>query len=281
MPASPPDRHDEMTLEPLSPTRAFRPQRRQRRMLNGATACPRSTQSDAHVTRPPQRKASPSSPRWRRRAEAGAKRSCAATHSTSHLGGAVLSCAEPLWSTPCRDGSCRLRPSTGDWQRMSWSISARPPPQGAIAASTTCRSFWPSPRARRRAGGHECYAEIYTRDRHLGASMRRWPWTRPGQDRPATSRSSTRCRSAPTAAGLRSGFMAGDPALVAMTLRCAPMAAPRFPFPSRRRRRRCGARTHPSDCEWYARLPLAEQIGTTASVLQPVGAFPVADGGDG
>ena len=207
----PPDRQRrDRRLEPLSAQPGHsRPQRRHRRMAEPALPPARGPARSGCSTssRPPAaRKASTSSPRWRRRSRRRApSRSWRCPTRSIRPISAAPCCRAPsrCWSTPMpRPASCPT--STPSTRRRGsgcrWSISARPPTRRAPSpASTTCRSFWPSA-----ASTTPCWRSMSATPRSTPASRRparsrrRWRWTRPGaRIRSATSRSSIRSPSAP------------------------------------------------------------------------------------
>jgi N-succinyldiaminopimelate aminotransferase len=110
----------------------------------------------------------------------------------------------------------------------------------------------------------ECYAEIYTGEPPPGAleaalAMDTTGGTDPFKNLAVFHSLSKRSN----AAGLRSGFMAGDPRLVAMTLRWRTYGGPQIPFAVQKASAALWREeTHPLQTrEWYAKnFRVAEQI---------------------
>ncbi len=154
----------------------------------------------------------------------------------AYLGGAVMSGAEPLLVNapqsngflPDYDGI-----ATATWQRMTVAYLCSPAnPQGAIASREYLQRLL---RLCRRhdtvLAVDECYAEIYTGDAPPGALEAALEIDETGGSDPFRNLvvfHSLSKRS--NAAGLRSGFVAGDPRYVAMILRWRTYGGPQIPI---------------------------------------------------
>lgn len=187
----------------------------------------------------------------------------------AYLGGAVLSGAEPLLvNAPASNGFLPDYEGIDEatWRRLSVVYLCSPAnPQGAIASEEYLQ------RLIRLCRKHdtvlavdECYAEIYT-----GAPP-------PGGLEAALAIDETRgvdpfrnlvvfhsLSKRSNAAGLRSGFVAGDPKLVAMILRWRTYGGPQIPFAVQKASAALWREeTHPVQTRgWYAKnFRVAEQI---------------------
>lgn len=166
----------------------------------------------------------------------------------AYLGGAVLSGAEPLLVNASAETGFLPDFDTIDeatWQRMSVVYLCSPAnPQGAIASIDYLQKLIAKCRVYDCVlAVDECYAEIYTREAPVGALEAALAMDDTGGKDPFRNVvvfHSLSKRS--NAAGLRSGFMAGDPRQVAMLLRWRTYGGPQIPLPSRRHRPPCGAR---------------------------------------
>jgi N-succinyldiaminopimelate aminotransferase len=154
----------------------------------------------------------------------------------AYLGGAVLSGAEPLLvNANAETGFLPDFESVDEatWKRMSVVYLCSPAnPQGAIAGIDYLQKLLAKCREHDAVlAVDECYAEIYTREPPPGAleaalAMDTTGGTDPFRNLAVFHSLSKRSN----AAGLRSGFMAGDPRLVAMTLRWRTYGGPQMPF---------------------------------------------------
>jgi N-succinyldiaminopimelate aminotransferase len=110
----------------------------------------------------------------------------------------------------------------------------------------------------------ECYAEIYTGEAPVGALQAALAMDETGGKDPFRNLAVFHSLSKRSnAAGLRSGFMAGDPKLVAMTLRWRTYGGPQIPFAVQKASAALWREeTHPLETrEWYRRnFRVAEQI---------------------
>ena len=166
----------------------------------------------------------------------------------AYLGGAVLSGAEPLLVNA--DAATGFLPDflsidEATWQRMAVVYLCSPAnPQGAIASLDYLQKLLALCRKHDAVlAVDECYAEIYTGQPPVGGLEAALAMDETGGKDPFRNLAVFHSLSKRSnAAGLRSGFMAGDPRLVAMMLRWRTYGGPQIPSPSRRRRRRCGAR---------------------------------------
>ena len=188
----------------------------------------------------------------------------------AYLGGAVLSGAEPLLVNanaetgflPDFDEHRRgdVEAHVGRLSLLARQSAGRHRQHGLSAEAASAM-----PRARHRAGGRR----MLRRDLHQRAagrrrSRRRWRWTRPGGKDPFRNLAVFHSLSKRSnAAGLRSGFMAGDPRLVAMMLRWRTYGGPQIPFAVQKASAALWREeTHPLETrEWYRKnFRVAEQI---------------------
>ncbi len=187
----------------------------------------------------------------------------------AYLGGAVLSGAEPLLVNA--DASNGFLPDyegldEATWKRLTVVYLCSPAnPQGAIASKDYLQ------RLLRQCRQHdvvlaidECYAEIYTGEPPAGALAAALEIDETGGRDPfrnLTVFHSLSKRS--NAAGLRSGFVAGDPRLVAMILRWRTYGGPQIPIAVQKASAALWRdEAHPVETrEWYRRnFRVAEQI---------------------
>ena len=155
----------------------------------------------------------------------------------AYLGGAVMSGAEPLLVNAPRVERLPARLSTrldeATWQRMTVVYLCSPAnPQGAIASKDYLKKLLRLCRKHDTVlAVDECYAEIYTGEPPPGALEAALEIDETGGKDPFRNLvvfHSLSKRS--NAAGLRSGFVAGDPKLVAMILRWRTYGGPQIPF---------------------------------------------------
>jgi aspartate/methionine/tyrosine aminotransferase len=187
----------------------------------------------------------------------------------AYLGGAVLSGAEPLLvNAPQSNGFLpdyeRLDEAT--WKRLSVVYLCSPAnPQGAIASRDYLQTLIRLCRKHDAVlAVDECYAEIYTGAAPPGAleaalEIDETDGKDPFRNLAVFHSLSKRSN----AAGLRSGFMAGDPKLVAMVLRWRTYGGPQIPFAVQKASAALWREeTHPLETRrWYARnFKVAEQI---------------------
>jgi aspartate/methionine/tyrosine aminotransferase len=187
----------------------------------------------------------------------------------AYLGGAVMSGAEPLLvNAPQSNGFLPDFESLDEatWKRITVVYLCSPAnPQGAIASSDYLQKLL---RLCRRHDAvlavDECYAEIYTDAAPPGALQAALAMDDTGGKDPfrnLTVFHSLSKRS--NAAGLRSGFVAGDPKLVAMVLRWRTYGGPQIPIAVQKASVALwNEETHPIQTrEWYRRnFKVAEQI---------------------
>ncbi|UYN95282.1 MAG: aminotransferase class I/II-fold pyridoxal phosphate-dependent enzyme [Enhydrobacter sp.] len=187
----------------------------------------------------------------------------------AYLGGAVLSGAEPLLVNA--EASTGFLPDYDSldeslWKRMTVAYLCSPAnPQGAIANREYLKNLL---RLCRRhdvvLAIDECYAEIYNAEPPPGALQAALEIDETGGTDPfrnLTVFHSLSKRS--NAAGLRSGFVAGDPRLVAMILRWRTYGGPQIPIAVQKASAALWREeTHPLETrEWYRRnFRVAEQI---------------------
>ena len=179
----------------------------------------------------------------------------------AYLGGAVLSGAEPLLvDAPAETGFLPDFDTVDEatWQRMSVVYLCSPAnPQGAIASIGYLQKLIAKCRAYDCVlAVDECYAEIYTREAPVGALEAALAMDDTGGQDPFRNVvvfHSLSKRS--NAAGLRSGFMAGDPRQVAMLLRWRTYGGPQIPFAVQKASAALWREeTHPIETrEWYRR----------------------------
>ena len=187
----------------------------------------------------------------------------------AYLGGAVMSGAEPLLvNAPQSNGFLpdfeRLDEAT--WKRISVVYLCSPAnPQGAIASIDYLQKLLRLCRKHDAVlAVDECYAEIYTGAPPPGALQAALVMDETGGKDPfhnLTVFHSLSKRS--NAAGLRSGFVAGDPKLVAMVLRWRTYGGPQIPIAVQKASVALwNEETHPIQTrDWYRRnFKVAEQI---------------------
>ena len=154
----------------------------------------------------------------------------------AYLGGAVLSGAEPLLVNANAETGFLPDFDAVDeatWKRMSVVYLCSPAnPQGAIADIDYLQKLLAKCREHDAVlAVDECYAEIYTREPPPGALEAALAMDTTGAADPFRNLAVFHSLSKRSnAAGLRSGFMAGDPRLVAMTLRWRTYGGPQIPF---------------------------------------------------
>ena len=152
------------------------------------------------------------------------------------------------------------------WKRMSVVYLCSPAnPQGAIAGIDYLQKLLAKCREHDAVlAVDECYAEIYTREPPPGALEAALAMDTTGGKDPFRNLAVFHSLSKRSnAAGLRSGFMAGDPRLVAMTLRWRTYGGPQIPFAVQKASAALWREeTHPLQTrEWYAKnFRVAEQI---------------------
>lgn len=187
----------------------------------------------------------------------------------AYLGGAVLSGAEPLLvNAPQSNGFLPDFDAIdeGTWKRMTVVYLCSPAnPQGAIASKAYLQSLLRLCRKHDAVlAVDECYAEIYTGQPPPGALEAALEIDETGGTDPfrnLTVFHSLSKRS--NAAGLRAGFVAGDPKLVAMVLRWRTYGGPQIPFAVQKAAAALWREeTHPlATREWYRKnFKIAEQI---------------------
>lgn len=187
----------------------------------------------------------------------------------AYLGGAVLSGSEPLLVNAGADKGFLpdyLSLDSKTWERMAVVYLCSPAnPQGAIASVDYLQKLLAKCREHDTVlAVDECYAEIYTGDAPPGALQAALTMdTTDGKDpfRNLVVFHSLSKRS--NAAGLRSGFVAGDPRLVAMMLRWRTYGGPQIPIAVQKASAALwDDEAHPVETrEWYRRnFRVAEQI---------------------
>lgn len=187
----------------------------------------------------------------------------------AYLGGAVLSGAEPLLVNA--DASNGFLPDyesldEATWQRLSVIYLCSPAnPQGAIADAGYLRKLIGLCRKYDTVlAVDECYAEIYTGEPPVGALQVALAMDETGGKDPFRNLAVFHSLSKRSnAAGLRSGFVAGDPRLVAMILRWRTYGGPQIPFAIQKASAALWREeTHPvATREWYRKnFKVAEQI---------------------
>jgi aspartate/methionine/tyrosine aminotransferase len=187
----------------------------------------------------------------------------------AYLGGAVMSGAEPLLVDA--NASNGFLPDYGaideaTWQRMSVVYLCSPAnPQGAIASIDYLQKLIRLCRKHDAVlAVDECYAEIYNGEAPVGALQAALAMDETGGKDPfrnLTVFHSLSKRS--NAAGLRAGFVAGDPKLVAMVLRWRTYGGPQIPHGVQKAAAALWREeTHPPETrEWYRKnFRVAEQI---------------------
>lgn len=187
----------------------------------------------------------------------------------AYLGGAVMSGAEPLLvNAPQSNGFLPDFESLDEatWKRITVVYLCSPAnPQGAIASIDYLQKLLRLCRKHDAVlAVDECYAEIYTDAPPPGALQAALAVDDSGGKDPfrnLTVFHSLSKRS--NAAGLRSGFVAGDPKLVAMVLRWRTYGGPQIPIAVQKASVALwNEETHPVQTrEWYRRnFKVAEQI---------------------
>ena len=187
----------------------------------------------------------------------------------AYLGGAVMSGAEPLLvNAPQSNGFLPDFESLDEatWKRISVVYLCSPAnPQGAIASIDYLQKLLRLCRKHDAVlAVDECYAEIYTGAPPPGALQAALVMDETGGKDPfhnLTVFHSLSKRS--NAAGLRSGFVAGDPKLVAMVLRWRTYGGPQIPIAVQKASVALwNEETHPIQTrDWYRRnFKVAEQI---------------------
>ena len=187
----------------------------------------------------------------------------------AYLGGAVMSGAEPLLvNAPQSNGFLPDFESLDDatWKRITVVYLCSPAnPQGAIASIDYLQKLLRLCRKHDAVlAVDECYAEIYTDAAPPGALQAALAMDDTGGNDPfrnLTVFHSLSKRS--NAAGLRSGFVAGDPKLVAMVLRWRTYGGPQIPIAVQKASVALwNEETHPIQTrDWYRRnFKVAEQI---------------------
>jgi aspartate/methionine/tyrosine aminotransferase len=187
----------------------------------------------------------------------------------AYLGGAVLSGAEPLLvdadaSTGFLPDFDRIDEAT--WKRMAVVYLCSPAnPQGAIASLDYLQKLLRLCRKHDAVLAiDECYAEIYTGQPPVGGLQAALAMDETGGKDPFRNLAIFHSLSKRSnAAGLRSGFMAGDPKLVAMMLRWRTYGGPQIPFAVQKASAALWREeTHPVETRaWYAKnFRVAEQI---------------------
>ncbi|HKV15487.1 MAG TPA: aminotransferase class I/II-fold pyridoxal phosphate-dependent enzyme, partial [Reyranella sp.] len=187
----------------------------------------------------------------------------------AYLGGAVLSGAEPLLvNASASNGFLPDYDSIDEatWRRLSVVYICSPAnPQGAIASLEYLQNLIRLCRKHDAVlAVDECYAEIYTAAPPTGAlqaalAMDGTDGADPFRNLAVFHSLSKRSN----AAGLRAGFVAGDPKLVAMVLRWRTYGGPQIPFAVQKAAAALWREeTHPLETrEWYRRnFRIAEQI---------------------
>ena len=187
----------------------------------------------------------------------------------AYLGGAVLSGAEPLLvNADVANGFLPDYESLDEatWRRLSVVYLCSPAnPQGAIAGMDYLQALI------RLCRKHdvvlavdECYAEIYTGGAPVGALQAALAMDETSGEDPFRNLAVFHSLSKRSnAAGLRSGFVAGDPRLVAMVLRWRTYGGPQIPFAVQKASAALWREeAHPIETrEWYRRnFRVAEQI---------------------
>lgn len=187
----------------------------------------------------------------------------------AYLGGAVLSGAEPLLVNAGADNGFLpdyLSLDRETWDRMAVVYLCSPAnPQGAIASLDYLQKLLAKCREHDTVlAVDECYAEIYTGDAPPGALQAALAMDATGGKDPFRNLAVFHSLSKRSnAAGLRSGFVAGDPRLVAMMLRWRTYGGPQIPIAVQKASAALWREeTHPvATREWYARnFRVASQI---------------------
>jgi N-succinyldiaminopimelate aminotransferase len=187
----------------------------------------------------------------------------------AYLGGAVLAGAEPLLvDAPKSNGFLPDYESLDEatWRRLSVVYLCSPAnPQGAIASKDYLQKLLRLCRKHDTVlAVDECYAEIYNERPPVGGLEAALAMDETGGVDPFGNLAVFHSLSKRSnAAGLRSGFMAGDPKLVAMVLRWRTYGGPQIPFAVQKASAALWREeTHPPQTrEWYRRnFRVAEQI---------------------
>ncbi|MBS0222274.1 MAG: aminotransferase class I/II-fold pyridoxal phosphate-dependent enzyme [Proteobacteria bacterium] len=187
----------------------------------------------------------------------------------AYLGGAVMSGAEPLLVNA--NASNGFLPDyeaidEATWERMSVVYLCSPAnPQGAIAGIDYLQKLIRLCREHDAVlAVDECYAEIYTGEAPAGALQAALAMDETGGEDPFRNLAVFHSLSKRSnAAGLRAGFVAGDPKLVAMVLRWRTYGGPQIPFGVQKAAAALWREeTHPLETrEWYRKnFRVAEQI---------------------
>ena len=187
----------------------------------------------------------------------------------AYLGGAVLSGAEPLLvDAPQSNGFLPDYESLDQatWKRMTVVYLCSPAnPQGAIASKDYLQNLLSLCRKHDAVlAVDECYAEIYTDKPPVGALEAALAMDETGAAEPFRNLAVFHSLSKRSnAAGLRSGFVAGDPRIVAMILRWRTYGGPQIPFAVQKASAALWREeSHPPQTrEWYRKnFRIAEQI---------------------
>ena len=187
----------------------------------------------------------------------------------AYLGGAVLSGAEPLLvDAPQSNGFLPDYESLDEatWKRMTVVYLCSPAnPQGAIASKDYLQNLLSLCRKHDAVlAVDECYAEIYTDKPPVGALEAALAMDETGAAEPFRNLAVFHSLSKRSnAAGLRSGFVAGDPRIVAMILRWRTYGGPQIPFAVQKASAALWREeSHPPQTrEWYRKnFRIAEQI---------------------
>jgi aspartate/methionine/tyrosine aminotransferase len=187
----------------------------------------------------------------------------------AYLGGAVLSGAEPLLvNAPQSNGFlpdyANLDETT--WKRMTVVYLCSPAnPQGAIASKAYLQNLLRLCRKHDAVlAVDECYAEIYNTNPPVGALEAALAMDETGGKEPFRNLAVFHSLSKRSnAAGLRSGFVAGDPNIIAMILRWRTYGGPQIPFAVQKASAALWREeSHPPITrEWYRKnFKIAEQI---------------------
>jgi aspartate/methionine/tyrosine aminotransferase len=187
----------------------------------------------------------------------------------AYYGGAVLSGAEPLLVDA--DEANGFLPEfdkvdEATWKRITVVYLCSPAnPQGAIASKDYLQKLLRLCRKHDAVlAVDECYAEIYTREPPIGALEAALAMDDTGGKDPFRNLAVFHSLSKRSnAAGLRSGFVAGDPKIVAMVLRWRTYGGPQIPFGVQKASAALWREeTHPPlTREWYRKnFRVAEQI---------------------
>ena len=187
----------------------------------------------------------------------------------AYFGGAVLSGAEPLLvDANAENGFLPEYDKVDDatWKRITVVYLCSPAnPQGAIASKEYLQKLLRLCRKHDAVlAVDECYAEIYTREAPVGALEAALAMDETdGKDPFANLAVFHSLSKRSNAAGLRSGFVAGDPKIVAMVLRWRTYGGPQIPIGVQKASAALWREeTHPPlTREWYRKnFRVAEQI---------------------